>query len=314
MNRDFVKTLDVELAKVPAVPQAAALSPVRRWRQLMKDAFFFIYLYCGYVQLRDLLRAWLGRSRAVVLYYHRIGASDVLTRTPEQFAEDLDHLKTHYECIGLGELAERLKAGRVFRRRAVVITFDDGYRDNFTAAAPLLKNAGIPATFFVSTAYMGTERDFPHDLRDQEVGTNDFIRFPKLTWSDLRSMEDDGFEIGSHTINHTNMGCADHKTIAAEINGSLLRLNQELGERPRAFSFPWGKPPDISAEAIDAVKRAGYYTAVSAYGGANTCDADLFNLRRVDVGNGQMSKWAMRARVAGFDPDFYRLKLKNRNI
>jgi peptidoglycan/xylan/chitin deacetylase (PgdA/CDA1 family) len=312
MNKRFVETLETDVANHSQGALCVSFTGPLRW--FIKEAVFFIYLYCGYVQLRDFLRACLGRSRAVVLYYHRIGKGDVLTRTPKQFGEDLHYLKKHYECIGLGELCQRIKNQQPFRHRALVITFDDGYRDNFTDAAPLLKKAGIPATFFVSTAYMGTERDFPHDLRDQETIVQDFIRFPKLTWSDLSAMEADGFEIGSHTINHTNMGSADRETIEAEIVGSLIKLNQELGKKPRAFSFPWGKPEDISDVAIEVVKRAGYYTAVSAYGGANGRSANLFNIRRVDVGNGQMSKLGMRARVAGFDPDFYRLKLKNRNL
>ncbi len=310
MSERFIKTL----ARANDLPAEARASLAARLRGFIKEGFFFIYLYCGYVQVRDLLRACFGRSRAVVLYYHRIGKGDVLTRTPKQFSEDLAYLKKHYECLSLSELCERLKTRQPFRRRAVVLTFDDGYRDNYTEAAPLLKKAGIPATFFVSTAYMGTERDFPHDLRDQETVVTKLIRFPKLTWTDLRAMEVDGFEIGSHTINHTNMGSADRETIEGEIQGSLLRLNQELGAKPRAFSFPWGKPGDISEAAIEAVKRAGYYTAVSAYGGANSRSANRFNIRRVDVGNGEMSKLAMRARVAGFDPDFYRLKLTHRNI
>lgn len=311
MNEESIKTLESPIVDAPAIK---ALSLAARLRFWLKEACFFIYLYCGYVQLRDLFRALLGRSRIVVLYYHRIGKADVLTRTPQQFSDDLDFLKKHYECISLRELCDRLQRKPVFRRRAVVITFDDGYRDNYLLAAPILKKAGISATFFVSTGYMGTERDFLHDLRDEKEVIEKALRFPKLTWMDLRAMQSEGFEIGSHTINHTNLGKADKQSIEREITGSLAMLNKMLDDRPRAFSFPWGKPQDISEYAIDIVKRAGYYTAVSAYGGSNTRGADLFNIRRLDVGNGEISRLALRARVAGFDPDFYRLKLKYKHI
>ncbi|MEW6126324.1 MAG: polysaccharide deacetylase family protein [Acidobacteriota bacterium] len=311
MNEGSVKILEPQTAGevVGETPSFAA-----RARSWVKAVFFFIYLYCGYVQLRDYCLALLGRSRAVVLYYHRLGKADVLTRAPEQFSEDLNYLKQHYDCISLRELCQRLQSKQAFRRRAVVITFDDGYRDNYLLAAPMLKKAGITATFFVSTGYMGTERDFLHDLRDEKEVSEKPLRFPKLTWDDLREMEREGFEIGSHTVNHTNMGKTDKVSIEREIVGSLAMLNCELNERPRAFSFPWGKPDDISDYALEIVRQAGYYTAVSAYGGSNTRGANLFNIHRVDVGNGELSRLAMRARVAGFDPDFYRLKLKNRNI
>jgi peptidoglycan/xylan/chitin deacetylase (PgdA/CDA1 family) len=280
----------------------------------VKEAIFFIYLYCGYVQLRDFLLACCGRSRAVVLYYHRVGGRDVWTKPNEEFRNELTYLKSKYECISFRELCDRLDADIPLRQRCVVITFDDGYRDNFTEAVPALKDAGLSATFFVATGFIETEREFPHDLRALERGGIEALNFPKLTWDDLRSMEADGFEIGSHTINHTNMGSADEATIEREVKDSLAALNRELSEKPRAFSFPWGKPQDMSEQAIEIAKRANYYSAVSAYGGANTRKAKLFNIRRVDVGNGELSRLAVRARVAGFDPDFYRLKLKKWDV
>jgi hypothetical protein len=62
---------------------------------------------------------------------------------------------------------------------------------------------------------------------------------------------------------------------------------------------------------MDCVRRAGYYAAVSAYGGANTRGSSVFGIRRVDVGNGHLSRLAVRARVAGFDTDYLRLKIRN---
>jgi peptidoglycan/xylan/chitin deacetylase (PgdA/CDA1 family) len=285
-----------------------------RWFFAVKEALFFIYLYCGYVQLRDFLLACLGRSRAVVLYYHRVGGRDVWTKPIEEFRYELAYLKSRYECISFRELCERLEADKPLQRRSVVITFDDGYRDNFTEAVPALIDAGLTATFFVATGFIETEREFPHDLRALERGDIERLNFPKLRWEDLRSMEIQGFEIGSHTVQHTNMGSADKLTIECEVKDSLAALNRQLGEKPRAFSFPWGKPQDLSEYAIEVARQANYYSAVSAYGGANTRGTNRFNIRRMDVGNGRMSRLAVRARVAGFDPDFFRLKFKKWDI
>jgi peptidoglycan/xylan/chitin deacetylase (PgdA/CDA1 family) len=279
-----------------------------------KDVLFFMYLYCGYVQLRDFILACCGRSRAVVLYYHRVGGRNVWTKPNEEFRNELTYLKSKYECLSFPQLCERIGNDKPFRRRSVVITFDDGYRDNFTEAVPALKDAGLSATFFVATGFIETELEFPHDERALERGDIETLNFPKLTWDDLRAMEREGFEIGSHTVNHTNMGSADQATIKREVEESLATLNYELGEKPRAFSFPWGKPQDISGYAIQVAKGAKYYSAVSAYGGANTRTAKLFNIRRMDVGNGELSRLAVRARIAGFDPDFYRLKLKKWDV
>lgn len=312
----------MEASTLPRCDEAGSVAASSRIAALAKRIIFSLYLYSGYVQARDLILSMLGRSRAVVLYYHRIGSRDVLTRPADEFRRDLDYFKRHYDCISFSELCSRLRANLPLRRRAIVITFDDGYRDNFTEAMPALKAAGMTATFFVATGYIGTSREFPHDTRSRtEISIDaagDDVRervfHPKLTWDDLRAMEARGFEIGSHTVNHANLGRANDLMIEEEVNDSLAALNRELGARPRAFSFPWGKPADISKRAIEAVERAGYYAAASAYGGANSRGANLFNIRRLDVGNGHLERLALRARVAGFDIDYFRLKLKNWNV
>ena len=276
---------------------------------LAKHLFFLVYLYSGYVQLRDFIQARLGRSRVVILCYHRVGGRDVLTKPTDEFRRDLDHLKKRYECLGLMEFCERLEAKATFKRRAVVVTFDDGYRDNLTQAFPALRAAGVPATFFVATGFIGTDRVFPHDVELAQATLIGSSYSPKLTWDDLREMEAAGFEIGSHTVNHTNLGHANEQTVRDEVNGALATLNRELGARPRAFSFPWGKPGDLSAAAIKAVREAGHYAAVSAYGGVNGRGSNPFNLHRIDVGNGHFSRLALRARVAGLDAEYFKWRV-----
>lgn len=271
---------------------------------VFKDLLFRAYLLCGWVQLRDLVLSLLGRSRAVVLYYHRVGGRNVLTKPIDEFRDELTYIKKRYECVSLAELCRRAESGRPFRRRMAVVTFDDGYRDNFTNSVPVLNEAGIPATFFVSTGFIGTDREFPHD-----AGGSNLVPHSKLTWDDLRAMEAAGHEIGSHTVNHTNLGRSDAVTMESEVRDSLTALNHELERRPRPFSFPWGKPDDMPRQALEVVRSAGYYCSVSAFGGSNTTGADPFEIRRVDVGNGNLSRLAVRARIAGLDPDYLRLKL-----
>jgi peptidoglycan/xylan/chitin deacetylase (PgdA/CDA1 family) len=289
---------------------------LRRILSFGKKLFQAIYLYCGYVELRDLVMGSRGKARAVIIYYHRIGGRDVLTKPAAEFRRDLIYLRRKYECITLSELCQRLRRGTPLRRRTAVVTFDDGYRDNYTVAMPVLQEVGVPATFFVSTGFIGAERGFPHDEEVDEglQGTlnKERQRYLNLTWDDLRAMEEAGFEIGSHTVNHANLGSADQQTITRELEESLSILNRELGERPRAFAFPWGKPENISVSAFESVARAGYYTAVSAYGGSNTRGSNPLHLQRMDAGNGRMSWLALRARIAGFDPDYLALKLNGK--
>ena len=271
----------------------------------LKDNFYSLYLRSGYLPLRDALRATTGRARAVVLCYHRVGERDVLTTTPDDFRRDMKYLRSRYECVALRDLCQQLRSGRPLRHPMVAVTFDDGYRDNFTHAVPILQEIQIPATFFVSTGFMSTDRVFAHDEDDAKI-------FPNMTWDDLRSMQAAGFEIGAHTINHADLGQADADQLRSEIDEPLATLNRELGVQPRAFAFPYGKPHNMTAQAVQLAREAGYYAVMSAYGGDNARGAHGFPLQRVDAGNGLLGWAAWRARVSGLDADYLRLKLQRR--
>lgn len=270
---------------------------------VLKNLAFELFLHSGIAQGRDFWDARNQQARAIILCYHRIGEPDVLTTTPENFERDLAYLKNHFQCLSLADLCAGLQNGHL-NSPAAVVTFDDGYRDNFTNAVPLLKAAQVPATFFVSTGFMSTSHVFEHDKHESRD-------FPKMTWDDLRVMQNDGFEIGSHTVNHAHMGALSIDKLEAELQESLATLNRELTIRPRAFAFPFGKPRHIPNRAIGAAHRAGYYSALSAYGGDNRPGADLFRLRRIDAGNGLMPHTAWQARLAGCDPDYWRYKWKD---
>jgi peptidoglycan/xylan/chitin deacetylase (PgdA/CDA1 family) len=270
-----------------------------RLRRAAKQALFLTYLHCGWVPLRDAVLSMLGRSHIVILYYHRVGWLDLLSKPTGEFRAEVQYLARHYECLTMRQLIDRLADGQPITRKVAVITFDDGYRDNYLSAFPELKRAGVPATFFVSTGFVGTHNAFPHDTRAVARGQSTHDDWEKISWDELREMQQAGMEIGSHTVGHTNMGSADEATIQRELSESLQKLTQELGPGPRAFAFPWGKPADVSEAAIKSVRELGYYAAVTTSPGAVRRGDDLLQLRRVDVGNGQFTRLAIRATVEG---------------
>ena len=101
--------------------------------------------------------------KALILMYHRVGEADLdpwgLCVTPQHFAEQLEVLQKYSYPISLQQLAQAHREGKI-PRRAVAITFDDGYADNLHRAKPLLERYNIPATVFVTTGHIGSQREF----------------------------------------------------------------------------------------------------------------------------------------------------------
>jgi peptidoglycan/xylan/chitin deacetylase (PgdA/CDA1 family) len=119
----------------------------------------------GARKLKRITKRILGslRGRAIILLYHRVARlsldPQLLSVTPEHFGEHLDIMRNFATPLTLRQLVEGLNIGRI-PRRAVVLTFDDGYADNLRAAKPLLAKKGVPATVFVTAGYVGKEREF----------------------------------------------------------------------------------------------------------------------------------------------------------
>jgi peptidoglycan/xylan/chitin deacetylase (PgdA/CDA1 family) len=279
-------------------------------KSFVKQAAFFLYLCSGYPWVRHFILSTLGLAPVVVLCYHRIGGRGSMSKSPDEFRRDLDYMRKHYDCITLRALCARLQKNESSRRRAAVVTFDDGYRDNFTAAVPVLKAAKVPATFFVNPGFVGSDRMFPHDNRCAAEAMWRYgpgVDYCKMSWDELRVMQSAGFEIGSHTTNHADLGKVKEEVVQSEVLDSLAMLNRNLGRRPRSFAFPWGRPENCPEHAITAVQRAGYYGAVWGFDEVNSRGTDPFRVRRIDAGNGHVSRLEFRARIAGFNPAIFGL-------
>lgn len=122
------------------------------------------------------VRRWLeGKARSfqsqvVVLLYHRVFKPQVdpqlICVSSDHFAEQLENLKRTYPVLKLSELAGALRENRL-PRRAAVLTFDDGYKDNLDNAKPLLEKYDLPATVFITSGFLGSEKEFWWDTLEK---------------------------------------------------------------------------------------------------------------------------------------------------
>jgi len=229
-------------------------------------------------------------DRAVVALFHRVDdrlRGDPLSCSRAEFAAFCDFFRTHFNVITLTDLLGRLERKQDVRG-CLVITFDDGYKDNIEAAAPELSKRGLPCCFFVATDFIGTNIV---PWWDEQLP----VRCPWMTWEDVRRLDNAGFEVGSHTMSHADMGKVAGDEARRELRGSRERLERELNKPVHLFGYPYGRRNNMTEENRVAVREAGYSCCLSAFGGLVPPDADAFHIRRVPV-----SSWISSPYHLGF--------------
>ncbi|MFO0687931.1 MAG: polysaccharide deacetylase family protein [Myxococcota bacterium] len=223
------------------------------------------------------LRSGLRRT-GVVVAFHRVNdrtADDALTKSPADYRRFCSFFKAHFDVVSLSDFATRLETGRSVEG-CLVITHDDGYLDNRLEAAPILADLGLPATFFLTTEFIGSEA-VPH--WDEEAGA----AHPWMSWDQVREMRDMGFEIGCHTATHADLGRIDPQRTAHELRESRARLEHELGSRTDLFAYPYGGLANMTQANRAVVRELGFRTCLSCCGGLIRDGADPYDLARVPI-------------------------------
>jgi peptidoglycan/xylan/chitin deacetylase (PgdA/CDA1 family) len=262
-------------------------------KTVIKNVLMKSYLASGLPAVRNRVAAHMGRERLTVVTYHQVKepATDGSSVTEAAFREQMHYLREKYEVVRLEEGVRRLVRGRV-AEHLISITFDDGYLDNAATAAPIMHALGVPATFFVSTDMISSTTPFPHDLERGRPPQ------PHMTWDDLRHLAALGFDIGSHTCSHADMGSIRFDQAQMELRSSRERLEAELRQPVRLFAFPYGRRRNMRADIMEAARRE-YDICCSAYGGHNRTPLDPANVRRIVISSG-VSFLAFRALLEGW--------------
>lgn len=198
-----------------------------------------------------------------VLNYHKVDNLNIaLSLTPEEFDEQIGYLAANgYHAITPDQLMNYLKYGRALPDKPVLITFDDGYLDNYTNAYPILKKHGFTATIFIVTDLVGKDERF-------------------MTWDQVREMQKDGFVFGSHTVNHTPLTKMSSEQAAAELADSAAEMERQLGAKPRYFAYPTGA---YNLKIEDLVRQTGYRAAFTIRYGQVGIESDPYALERIPI-------------------------------
>lgn len=186
-----------------------------------------------------------------------------LSVTPAAFSAQMQYLAaTGYRPIRLSDLADYLLNGTPLPGKPIVLTFDDGYVDNYANAFPVLKNYKFPATFFVITQFVDENRP------------------GYMTWTQLEEMAIEGMEVGSHSIDHPDLRGKSRAFQNTQIAGSKVTIESRIGTPVKSFAYPSGK---YDARTIDVLRSTGYLAAVTELQGTRQSTEDIFELRRIRI-------------------------------
>ncbi len=224
-----------------------------------------------------------GADRSLrVLMYHKVNdlPGNRMSIPSSLFDEQMAQLEElGYVVVDLDAVLAHYLAGAPLPDGAVLITFDDGYRDNLSNAAPVLQRRGYAAVQFVPIAYVGESRPLPHEKHLAAHGVHN----PTVDWDEIRELEGFGVRVESHGISHKPLAELEIDEAAREIAISKLKLEERLGRPVRAFSYVKGSEADYKPVHPSLVKQAGYDIAFTAVSGANSPRSDPLQLRRYNV-------------------------------
>ncbi|MFH1888708.1 MAG: polysaccharide deacetylase family protein [Candidatus Omnitrophota bacterium] len=225
-----------------------------------------------------------GNYTVPIAMYHSVDPHALpqnrLALTPETFERQMRFLKNNnYNVLSLEPIAALIEEGKRVPHKTVSITFDDGYKDNYIYAFPILKKYNLPATIFIII---------------DEVGRPD-----RLSWKEINEMRDSGIiTFGSHTFGPEPLvNIKSEEEIRGQIFGSKRILEDKLGRPINAFSYPEGRFNDRIKQLV---MEAGYKLAVATNPGKEFSDDDIFALKRLRISSNARNLFVFWAETNGY--------------
>ncbi len=231
------------------------------------------------------------RLHVRILCYHRVTdtPNPELARwavRPREFAAQIDLLKRQgYRGVTMRALLDAFDAGKPLDK-LIAVTFDDGYLDTVKVAVPILAAAGFPATLFVVPGLVGGTAEW-----DRGFGG---AMAPLATWEQVRTLEQRGWEIGLHSMDHIDLTTLSDEAIRSELRRGQAELTTAIGEAVTSFAYPYGA---YNSRTSRLVAEAGFSGAVALGRRTATAGSPRFELERAMVHRG-VTRLGFRAILA----------------
>lgn len=214
-----------------------------------------------------------------ILMYHKVNPDPRtgglgLRVPPDKFEWQMKYLqKNGYETVSLTDVMDHFEKGKHLPDKPIVITFDDGYKDNYDFAYPIMKKYGFTGTVFVVTKATGNTNFFDVEKKLQPENI-------MMDWNQIRELDRAGFTIGSHTVDSPHLADVAPEVARYEIEESKRALEQGLKKPVEVLAYPYGNYNDLVAELV---KKAGYRAAVTTELGLAKNYSNPYKISRVRV-------------------------------
>lgn len=211
----------------------------------------------------QMLKDSANGTKVMVLNYHKVDNMNIsLSVLPKDFDAQMAYLAEHgYHTITPGELYDSLSTGEELPENPVLITFDDGYKDNYQQAYPILQKYGFKATVFVITGFLDKQPNY-------------------LTWQQAKEMEQNGISIESHTVSHKSMTELTDDQLREELVNSKKAIENHLDKKVDFVAYPTGT---YNLHIANLVKEAGYKAAFTIKYGNVDKASNVYALERVPI-------------------------------
>ncbi len=239
---------------------------------------------CGILAAAAIFLCWLIAGPEPegfpILEYHMVTTeppedAEVYNVPPEEFRAQMDYLAEQgYTTITPLQYMKAKKGKAELPEKPIILSFDDGYEDNYDIVLPILEEHGMKAV-----VYMVTNR----------IGTRGY-----LSWDQMRDMQARGIEIGSHTANHLSLVSMSPEERLGEIRLSKLIMEWNGINTVFSLSYPNG---DYDMELTRLLRENEYLTAVTGDAGLNTFQTDPYQLQRVNIPNPKFGMMEFRWRL-----------------
>jgi len=253
-----------------------------RLQTLARQSAALLLYYSRLNNLRQFISNKNYGPKLTILAYHGVedylSNGDIFTISTKQFEEQMRYLKENYNVISFLE-AIKMKNTLDNSVDLVIITFDDGYKNNYNNAAPILQKYGLNACFFLTT-------DLITHVPDRLLKTGSIWKFPGMTQDEVKALRNGGFEIGAHTCSHPNLLQIPLEIARNEILWSKNELEQVLGETIEYFAYPGGRKQIHYDDSIKAIVAEEFRVCCTTSRGRNNFQTiDMLELSRICVQN-----------------------------